>query len=303
MKNNEDSKISNNKIQITLITIGSIIILFAIYSIGFNKNNKPHEMSYKDIATDNISRFKDEKTISTNIKFTEYKDKDNTHYERTKIIFKDMYTDDAIMEYQINHNKVVALNFANAVTQGGGYVNGASAQEEALCRQYPLLYNSLLNIKPYKLNTEQIYDIEKSSIIYSDNIPRHRNTQTTSDIIDPPVTIVNFISAAAPCAVNFIKLEKYIKIYLQSVIQTCYKTAISKNNTHFITGAFGCGMFAPTNISFKNKYVMYIATTMIEAALRYSNDIITIIAVPSSQHDNNNAIFKQKYDELVSKHL
>merc|ERR1719460_2946857 len=42
-------------------------------------------------------------------------------------------------------NWVCALNYANGQVAGGGYKNGATAQEEDLCRQFPTLYSTLYN--------------------------------------------------------------------------------------------------------------------------------------------------------------
>ena len=69
--------------------------------------------------------------------------------------------------------KIAVMNFANAFHPGGGVVNGASAQEECLCRTstlYPLLYRNMLRYSFYKhhhdLNTPKASD----SLVYTEGV-------------------------------------------------------------------------------------------------------------------------------------
>jgi len=65
-----------------------------------------------------------------------------------EVTFSNMTTADAMLYFGVAPSrKVVALNFANGQTVGGGYKNGAMAQEEDLCRRCPTLYTSLFNAK------------------------------------------------------------------------------------------------------------------------------------------------------------
>lgn len=65
-----------------------------------------------------------------------------------EITFSTMTTADALYHFAMKERRrVCGLNFANGVDVGGGYKNGAMAQEEDLCRRIPNLYTSLFQAK------------------------------------------------------------------------------------------------------------------------------------------------------------
>lgn len=63
-------------------------------------------------------------------------------YDSTNIIVNDYNSFDAAYEAKSFGKNIIVLNFANAYNPGGGFLKGASAQEEVLCRQSSL-YQSI----------------------------------------------------------------------------------------------------------------------------------------------------------------
>lgn len=155
--------------------------------------------------------------------------------------------------------KVAVLNFANAFHAGGGVVNGASAQEECLCRTstlYPLLYRRTLRDSFYKhhydLNTAKASD----SLIYTEDVVICKTDEDSPKRMDKKDwTKVDVITMAAPdlrlksnmhaaiigtgTVMNNAELFGYhVKRAIHMMTVAAHKGA-----DILVLGAFGCGAF------------------------------------------------------------
>ena len=90
----------------------------------------------------------------------------------------------------------VALNFANGIHPGGGFLGGAKAQEEVLCRS-SALYQTLVNDQMYEEHRERPRPDSSHWAIYSPGVPVFRKDDGTE--IDQP-WLLSFITCAAPYA-------------------------------------------------------------------------------------------------------
>lgn len=146
----------------------------------------------------------------------------------------------AILEH--GKGKTIALNFANAMYPGGGYVLGGNAQEEALCRA-SLLYYTIRTAKAYyRRNRLHILPTYTDTIIYSRNVPIIRNNN--GDLLDKPV-LCDFITCPAVnrTFARFMCIPKRLDSIMQNRIETIIQLAASKSPDTLILGAFGCGVF------------------------------------------------------------
>jgi len=166
----------------------------------------------------------------------------------------------AIRHYISTGHKPIALNFANAIHAGGGYINGAMAQEEELCRTAPNLYPSLKNAEyPFRW-THDIRFTPKVKFLRKDGIESNGEYDMLDkkDVYDCPI-----ITAAAP---NLNTDKQMIQIFennpdvvmdqLEWVIRTIImspkimsmQNGYGEINDVLIVGALGCGAFRPQNI-------------------------------------------------------
>jgi len=207
---------------------------------------------------------------------------------RPNIILENKTTDQAIVDYA--NNETATLNFANGRHPGGGYIKGASAQEEDLCRQYVYLYPSL-----DRARQNGIYPLRSDVILYVNNIYRMRDNHYNKIPKTSYRAHTSFITADAPdlrhktyqratrneiyditepdfrsrskqiiksndiSLINFIN-TKLDLIFLSPLFDSSYNYNPDYPKT-LILGAFGCGAFTP-EIG-KEEYIEDLASLMV----------------------------------------
>lgn len=138
-------------------------------------------------------------------------------------------------------DNIVALNFASAITPGGGWLHGAIAQEEDLARCSALFSSIRTKTAFYNKNICLDNSYYTDDIIYSPNVPFFRGTDLKFLDNYYPLSI---ITSPAPNLFNIEDVdEDYLQEVLKNRIEKIIKVAIDNNHKNIILGAFGCGAF------------------------------------------------------------
>jgi len=177
-------------------------------------------------------------------------------------------TADALLRCALDGKTVCALNFANGSSIGGGYKNGATAQEEDLCRRIPGLYTSL-----YNAGREEHYPFGPPTCTNVDEPKRYSDVLWTPDKCGPARLVlaregeqkgyellpeekqvsVSIVSAAAPNLAFAKTQEVSDNTVVSNTIRTILLAPIQQNEKIqvIVLGAWGCGAFGgdPSNIS------------------------------------------------------
>ncbi|MFF9623300.1 TIGR02452 family protein [Streptomyces griseosporeus] len=139
---------------------------------------------------------------------------------------------------------VAVLNFASARNPGGGYLNGAQAQEEALCRA-SALYQCLLGAREFydhhRAHRDPFYT---DRVIHAPAVPVFRDDR--GRLLDTPYT-AGFLTAAAPNAGVVLRtaperaaeLPRALAVRAERVLET----AAAHGYRRLVLGAWGCGVF------------------------------------------------------------
>lgn len=139
---------------------------------------------------------------------------------------------------------VVLLNFASAKNAGGGFLNGAKAQEEDLCRSSGLYLCQLEQPDYYAANRAEKSMLYTDHIIYSPRVPFFR---VSGDGLLNECFYPSVITAPAPNAGVFLQREPHGAAALAQTLQrrADYVLAVAKDQAqkNLVLGAWGCGVF------------------------------------------------------------
>jgi uncharacterized protein (TIGR02452 family) len=133
--------------------------------------------------------------------------------------------------------KPLALNFANGIHPGGGFLAGARAQEEVLCRS-SALYRTLVGDEMYAEHRRRSRPDSTDWAIYSPDVPVFR-TDDGAELEHP--WLLSFITCAAPYAPAIGQPEA--GDLLRQRIHRVLAIAQAYGHQALVLGAWGCGAF------------------------------------------------------------
>ncbi|PYC71009.1 TIGR02452 family protein [Streptomyces tateyamensis] len=139
---------------------------------------------------------------------------------------------------------LAVLNFASARNPGGGYLRGAKAQEEDLCRS-ALLYQCLLQAPDYYEAHRASADLHYSHrVIFSPQVPVIRDSRR--DLLGEPYA-VSFLTSPAPNAGQLELRSPGRAVDLAATLAERARRVLGVAAQHgvreLVLGAWGCGVF------------------------------------------------------------
>jgi uncharacterized protein (TIGR02452 family) len=139
---------------------------------------------------------------------------------------------------------VLCLNFASALTPGGGFLGGSQAQEEALCRASGLYPTLLTQPAYYERNRVFPSALYTDHIMYSPRVPVFRDDDDR--LIADPYS-VSIATAPAPNAGAIRQNEPEAVAELGPTmlrrILAVLSVAVDRDHRALVLGAWGCGVF------------------------------------------------------------
>lgn len=136
------------------------------------------------------------------------------------------------------------LNFASAMSPGGGFLSGSQAQEESLARSSSLYPFLKANFEFYEFNRRYPNIFYSDLMIYSPKVPVFRNDD--GSLVRKPYMVTFLTSPAVD--VRFVKEKDESKLDLVEEVtkeraRKFLWIANKENHKTLILGAWGCGVF------------------------------------------------------------
>lgn len=172
----------------------------------------------------------------------QYDEPKERKFSETEIEVKQCSTVDAIFEENGKGTILCALNFASYRHPGGGFLNGAMAQEESLCHAsllFPILNSPCIRRVFYDKHEKKLnHALYASDLLYTPEIPFWQYSERAA---------ASVITCAAPnkraAISNWAEKEEACRKAMENRINAVLHAAYEKGDEVLILGAFGCGVF------------------------------------------------------------
>jgi len=209
-------------------------------------------------------------------------------------------------EFTKRGKRVAVLNMANQYRKGGGYEEGAGAQEEDLFRRTNLF--SSLNEKHYAQKAATDYEkngFGEFNALYSDTVTvlRQGLDKQYRFFSDKKQFTISVISSAA-YNLKFSKVQEGTERYLTGTerkIIMQLETALQQGHKNLVLSAFGCGAFNNNPATIAKLYKKILNMPRYRKA--FEHIVFAIVPNPGSHKDNYlpfKQVFQGKTQQLGS---
>lgn len=143
-----------------------------------------------------------------------------------------------------NINRIGILNFASAKNPGGGFLNGANAQEESLALSSGLYLTLLENEEYYQENRNCGNMIYTDYIIYSPDVVFIRDKKL--ELVKNPIIASVLTAPAVNMGQVLLKTpqqKEQAEFCMKNRMRKVLAVFADRDHTNLILGAYGCGVF------------------------------------------------------------
>jgi uncharacterized protein (TIGR02452 family) len=198
---------------------------------GFYVTNDGHEVVWRDAVQAACDA---KRSIAPNAALPH---SERSPFMQTRVQVTNETTLGASRRLVTDGQRPLALNFANGVQPGGGFLGGARAQEETLCRS-SALYQTLIDDPMYEEHRKRPQPDSTDWAIYSPDVPVFRADDGTEL---PHPWLLSFLTCAAPYAPAI--GQPQAGDLLQKRIHRVLAIARAFGHATLVLGAWGCGAF------------------------------------------------------------
>lgn len=208
-----------------------------------------------------------------------------------------MRTQEAALQLaQAGHQDILVLNFASARNPGGGFTNGAKAQEEDLCRCSGLYLCQLEQMDYYHANRDQASMLYTDHVIYSPDVPWFR--ARSRELLEEPF-LASVITAPAPNAGQARRRSALVEPQLQETLARRAGIVLAIARAHkrrtLVLGAWGCGVFDNAPAQVAEVFDQWLQ----DARFADAFDRVVFAIYARDKHDKNLSAFERRFSSWL----